>query len=427
VTPGPARSLTYRFAALAGLLELAIAVPMPVLVLHLTGRGLDLTVIGLVFAVRALLVVVLELPTGGLADAIGRRPVALASQLFTLISFALLLFLSGPATAIAYAVFQGIGAALHSGAMDAWYVDELKRLDPSTPLQPHLAAVEVLRAAGILVGTMLGGLLPSLTAGLELPWPLSAFGIALFAGVALRVVAWFATLALIREPVKPQGRDAGLVDVPGILKDAGRLVRRIPSIRWLFLAAASSGLALVSFETFWQPIAATVFGAEASSSQPFAVLGTIAGVAALLGSLAVLRWGMEFPGGAAALAGFSTLLRGAALVLFALTASPGGFGIAMALAFFALATSNVPHDALLHKVLPSATRSTMLSVQSMVFYIGIAVAAGPLGWVASQLGPRTSLLIAGCFTMVACLAYVGVARTARQPVSGAVTRHAPGD
>src|SRR5690606_31622923 len=129
-------------------------------------------------------------------------PVALASQLFTLASFALLLFVTGPVTALAYAVLQGIGSALHSGALDAWYVDELHRIDVDVPLQPHLAAVDLAQASGMLIGSAVGGLLPSLTAHLDLPWPLSGFGISLFAGVVLRSVVWFSTAALVREPVR---------------------------------------------------------------------------------------------------------------------------------------------------------------------------------------------------------------------------------
>src|SRR5690606_37876447 len=199
------RALTYRYALLIGMLELAIAVPMPVLVLHMSGRGLDLAIIGLAFTIRAVLVVLLELPTGGLADAIGRRPVALASQLFTAASFLALLFVTGPAVALLYALLQGIGAALHSGALDAWYVDELKRLEEGVELQPHLAAVNVFQASGMLLGTALGGLLPSLTARFDMPYPLDAFGVALGAGVALRALVWLLTFVLMREPVKPQG------------------------------------------------------------------------------------------------------------------------------------------------------------------------------------------------------------------------------
>jgi len=438
VKPGPSRALTVRYAALAGLLELAIAVPMPVLVLHMTGRGLDLGIIGLAFTIRALLVVILELPTGGLADAIGRRPIALASQLFTLASFVLLLFVTGPVTALAYAVLQGIGSALHSGAMDAWYVDELNRLEPDAPLQQHLALVDVSQAGGMLLGSALGGLLPSLVAGLDLPWPLSGFGISLFVGVLLRAVVWLLTLVIVREPravgtagarttsdgteqttVHERVADAstpdattavGFAAVPAILADALRLTRSSPVIRWLLVAAGAGGLAMVSIETFWQPIAATVFGATAADSRPFAVLGTVAGIAVLCGSLAVLRWGERFPGGSAALAGFSMLVRGGAMLLFAMTASSAGLGLGLALAYFALATNNVPHDTLLHKAVPAARRSSMLSVHSLVFYLGIAVASGPLGWLATQLGPRAALLVAGLVTLLACAPYAIIGR-----------------
>lgn len=411
VTPGPSRALTVRYAFLIGLLELAIAVPMPVLVLHMTGRGLDLAIIGVAFTIRAVLVVLLELPTGGLADAIGRRPIALASQLFTAASFLALLFVSGPFLALVYALLQGIGAALHSGALDAWYVDELKRQEPEVELQPHLAAVNVAQAVGMLAGTALGGFLPRLTAGLELPFPLSDFGIALFAGVALRLVVWLLTYVLMREPVKPQGADpVGWSAVPTILKDAFILSRDIPQVRWLLIAAFASGLAMVSIETFWQPIAAFTFGADASDSVPFGVLGTLSGVALLAGSLAVMRWGSTFPGGPAALAGFSTLLRGAAILLFAVMTGSFGLGLTFALAYFALATSNVPHDTILHDSIPSERRSSIMSVHSLVFFAGIALASGPLGWLATAQGPRLALGIAGALTIASALAYVMVAR-----------------
>lgn len=408
---GPTRALTYRYALLIGLLELAIAVPMPVLVLHMTGRGLDLAIIGMAFTIRAVLVVLLELPTGGLADAIGRRPVALASQLFTAASFLALLFVTGPAVALLYALLQGIGAALHSGALDAWYVDELKRLDDGVELQPHLAAVNVFQAAGMLVGTALGGVLPSLTAHLELPFPLSDFGIALFAGVVLRLLVWLLTFILMREPIKPQGADpVGLRVVPVILRDAFSLSRSTPQIRWLLIAAAASGLAMVSIETFWQPIAALTFGADAEASLPFGVLGTLSGVALLGGSLAVVRWGKRFPGGPAALAGVSTLVRGAALLLFAMMSGSFGLAFTFALAYFALATTDAPHYALMHGAIPSARRSAMMSVHSLVFFAGIALASGPLGWLASFASARLALGIAGAVTVASSLVYIAVAR-----------------
>lgn len=113
------RGVTARFGLLAGLQEFAIWLPLPVMVLHMTDRGMDLALVGGAFGLRALMVVILEIPTGGLADAIGRKPVALMSQALTLVSFVVLLYAGGPGTAVLYAIFQGAGAALHSGALDA--------------------------------------------------------------------------------------------------------------------------------------------------------------------------------------------------------------------------------------------------------------------------------------------------------------------
>lgn len=52
----------------------------------------------------------------------------------------------------------------------------------------------------------------------------------------------------------------------------------------------------------------------------------------------------------------------------------------------------------------------MLSVHSLVFFGGIAIASGPLGWLATQLGPRLALSIAAALTIMSAFAYVRVAR-----------------
>jgi len=231
------------------------------------------------------------------------------------------------------------------------------------------------------------------------------------------------TVVVMREPVKPQGGEvAGAAAVPKILADALKLTRSIPQIRWLLVAAGASGLAMVSVETFWQPIAATMFGTGAANSYPYALLATVSGVAVLAGSVVVMRWGQDFPGGPAALAAFGTLLRGGSMLLFALSATSLGLGAGLALVYFALATSNVPHDTLLHQAVPSNRRSSMLSVHSMVFYLGIALASGPLGWLATQAGPRNALAVAALVTVAASVAYIGVARAPAVQPAQAIAR-----
>ncbi len=420
--------VTRRYALLAGLQEFAIWLPLPVMVLHMTDRGLDLALVGVAFALRAICVVLLEVPTGGLADAIGRKPVALTSQAFTLLSLVFLLLVTGPFTLVLYALFQGIGAALHSGALEAWYVDALQRTGHGESLQKHLATVSVAQTAAMLVGAALGGVLPALVSGWALPWPLAGFGIALLAGLVLRIVVMWLTATLVREPEYSGAlRSGGASALPVIVRDGLHLVRRIPVMPYLLVAGAAMGIAVVSLETFWQPIASLTFGADPESSAVYGLLGFVLGAAGLLGSLAVMRFGDRFPGGPAALAAVSQLVKGAAMLILALHAGALGVGVGLGLAFFAIATQNVPHDALLNKAVPGERRSIMLSIHSLVLFLGVAVGAGSLGYVASRFDPRIALGIAAAFTIVTAVAYVGVAIVARREAARAATNQGEED
>ena len=70
-----------RFVLLAGLRWLPTGLVVPVMVLLAASRGLTPSQIALVFTLQGAVVVVLELPTGGLADALGRRAVLVAGGL----------------------------------------------------------------------------------------------------------------------------------------------------------------------------------------------------------------------------------------------------------------------------------------------------------------------------------------------------------
>ncbi|HET9085092.1 MAG TPA: hypothetical protein VFN41_11890, partial [Candidatus Limnocylindrales bacterium] len=81
-----ARSLRRRFLALVSLRWLPVGFLMPIFVLVPLSRGLSLTEIGVVFAAQGLVVLALELPTGGLSDALGRKPVLLIASGVAIVS-----------------------------------------------------------------------------------------------------------------------------------------------------------------------------------------------------------------------------------------------------------------------------------------------------------------------------------------------------
>ncbi|MEU8615023.1 MFS transporter, partial [Actinoplanes sp. NPDC048791] len=68
-----------RYALLNALLWLPAGLYLVPLVLLMLDRGLTVSTIAVVGVAYGLTIAVLELPTGGLADVLGRRPVLIAS------------------------------------------------------------------------------------------------------------------------------------------------------------------------------------------------------------------------------------------------------------------------------------------------------------------------------------------------------------
>ena len=132
------RSLRRRFLALIALRWLPVGFLMPIFVLVPLSRGLSLTEIGVVFAAQGLVVLALELPTGGLSDALGRRLVLLIASGVAIVSMALFTVADSAAMFIVAMVLQGVYRALDSGPLEAWFVDATLAADPNAEIEHNL-------------------------------------------------------------------------------------------------------------------------------------------------------------------------------------------------------------------------------------------------------------------------------------------------
>ncbi len=122
--------LTLRFALHQLLHWASVGILFPVLVLTQIDKGLDLLQVGVVMALYSTTVIMLEVPTGGLADQLGRKQIYMISVVVKLISIGLFIFSSTPAMITLVFILYGASRALDSGSIDAWFVDTFHEQHP---------------------------------------------------------------------------------------------------------------------------------------------------------------------------------------------------------------------------------------------------------------------------------------------------------
>ncbi len=176
-------SIRRRYYAIVGLYNLSASLIWGVNTLFLLDAGLDLFETFVANAFFTLGQVIFEIPTGVAADTIGRRFSILMSvailSLATLAYVALSFMGAGVVLFSVASVFLGLGFTFYSGALEAWVVDALASVGDHD-IDSVFARTGQLFGVSLIVGTVSGGLLGQLD--LALPYVLrGALLIALFA------------------------------------------------------------------------------------------------------------------------------------------------------------------------------------------------------------------------------------------------------
>ena len=80
----------------------------------------------------------LELPTGGLSDSLGRRPTLLLAYVFAVAGLATLYVADSVGGFVLATALTAIFRALDSGPLEAWYVDATHAVDPDAHIESGL-------------------------------------------------------------------------------------------------------------------------------------------------------------------------------------------------------------------------------------------------------------------------------------------------
>ena len=398
-----------RFVGLTALRWLPVGVAVPVSVLLATARGLSPADIGVTVAVYGAVALLLELPTGGLADAIGHRPVLVLSGLFTVaglltmaVADSMLLFL------VAWSL-KGVARALDSGPLEAWYVDTVHLSQPGADVTSGLSRAAAADAIGLSAGAVLGGALPLLLDGdgasaLAVPLVVAAgFG-------AVHVVAVLLLVVPVRRPMTSGAAAlrSGVRQVPLVISATVRLVLTDRLLRLLLVVSFLVGVVLTALELLGPLHVAELAGSPERGSAVFGLVTAVSFAAAAVGSLLAPALGRATRGSVAWSSAVTSVLAAVSVAVFALSPALAAAAVAYC-TFYLLNGAAWPlRQRLMHDQTTAGQRATTLSAKSLALMLGGLVGNLLLPRLADGAGLPAGLLAGGGAMLLLAVVSLGL-------------------
>jgi MFS family permease len=227
--------------------------------------------------------VVFEVPTGIVADTIGRR----ASYLLGTVTlsgasllYVMLWQIEGPFWAWAVvSLLLGLGFTFFSGAVEAWLVDALTATGFTGEMETVFGRGQVVTGVGMLTGSVAGGFIAAVTS-LGVPFVLRAAVLIVMFGVAFRVMhdIGFA----------PEQGGRPLTEMRKIASASIDFGWRVPAVKWLMVEALfTGGVGIYAFYAL-QPYLLELYG----DPEAYQIAGLVAAIIAgaqILGGVAAPR------------------------------------------------------------------------------------------------------------------------------------------
>jgi MFS family permease len=351
--------------------------------------------------------VIFEIPTGIVADTIGRRMSYLLGTL-TLSAASLVYVLLWQIGApfwewAAVSLGLGLGFTFFSGAVEAWLVDALTATGYTGDLETVFGRGQIVTGIGMLTGSIAGGFLAQ---QVSLGFPFVLRGVIL---IVMFVVAFRLMHDVGFAPVKG-GRP--LVEMRKIASNSIDYGWRVPAVKWLMVEALfTGGVGIYAFYAL-QPYLLELYG-DPHAYQVAGLAAAIVAGAQILGGVAAPRIRGLFHRRTSAL----LLMAAASTVTLVLVGSVKSFWpvIGLTTVWGLLFAATMPiRQTYINGMIPSQQRATILSFDSMMSSTGGVWTQPVLGKAADVYGYPTSYVISGAIGALA-LPFLALSRRQDNP------------
>ncbi len=348
-----------------------------------------------------------EVPTGIVADTVGRRASYLLGTL-TLTGSTLLYVLLWEITAPFWAwalssLLLGLGFTFFSGAVEAWLVDALTATGYTGQLETVFGRGQMVSGAAMLTGSVAGGLIAS-AVSLGAPFVVRA------AVLAVMFVVAFVMMRDVGFTPEPGGRP--LAEMRRIATESIDHGLRVPAVKWLMVQSLfTGGVGIYGFYAL-QPYLLELYG----DPDAYTIAGLSAAIVAgaqILGGLAAPRIRGRFRKRTSALLVTATL----STVTLALVGLFENFWavIALTVVWALLFAATMPiRQAYMNGMIPSRQRATILSFDSLMSSTGGVWAQPVLGRAADVWGYAPSYLLSAAISAFA-LPFIALSRRQHSP------------
>jgi MFS family permease len=413
------RRVIFAYLSTSGLFTLATSLIWAINTIFLIQRGgLTLFQVMLVNTVYLIAQMLCEVPTGVIADTIGRKASYLLSIATIIVSTVLYVLTPilgwGIGGFMVASALIGLGFTFQTGAVDAWLVDALDAAGWTGPKEKVFAWGGMAFGAAMVAGSLLGGFLGQVN--LVIPY-------------VVRTVVLVAAFVLVLFLVRDSGFEPRPLHFSNFGSETKTILNAGVQYGWgsgvvrplMFVSLVTGGVGMFAFYS-WQPYVLELLG------RPSAVwvLGVVqAGSSvAMIGGNSLVR--MVMREGASRRDPARVLALGsiaAAVLVLAiggvglLRLGPGALPAAAAIVLWLLwsvvfGLLGPVRSGFVNEHIPSAQRATVLSLDSLFADVGGSLGQPALGWIATRFSIGLAWVMGSAFFAAAAPLYAMAGRAA---------------
>ena len=364
-------------------------------VLYLAYHGMSLMEIGLLEGIYHITGLICEIPSGAIADILGRKKTMLVSRILMAVSCMIMLFSCTFAGFAASFIFQSMSGSFKSGSEEALVYDSLKQLNREASYPAINGRINVLIEISQGIATVAGGIL----AEYSYTWCyLACIAIALLGLVPVLLMTEPSTSATeddVQESLKHIHKFSPLKIIKNHFVTSREILKKDGQIMVIIIFYATIFSAYNTMYFYGQQY----FYDLGRNKIEIGFIMLFAGIFSCAGALVSSRLSEKF-GGKIPLLG--TALTSLSLIAFSFERLYLSIGMLLIASFFISALYPIQSNTLNQRI-PSAQRATLISVNSLFFSLFMIILFPAIGALADAMGLGFAFACLGVIVAISLL------------------------